>query len=44
MSRSLFRYPGGKARLAPLIARTIELNGLKGRVYCEPFAGGFGGR
>lgn len=37
MSRSLFRYPGGKARLAPLIARTIELNGLKGRVYTKTF-------
>ena len=36
MSRSMIRYTGGKARLAPLIARTIALNDLKRHDYCDP--------
>ena len=39
---SPLRYPGGKASLAPLLARTIEINGLTGCLYFEPFAGGAG--
>ena len=39
---SPLRYPGGKAPLATLLSRTIELNGLSGCSYFEPFAGGAG--
>ena len=39
---SPLRYPGGKAPLAPLLAKTIELNGLSGCTYFEPFTGGAG--
>ena len=39
---SPLRYPGGKASLASLLARTIELNDLRGCTYFEPFAGGAG--
>lgn len=36
------RYPGGKARFAPLIAEVIQRNGLDGGNYLEPYAGGAG--
>ena len=36
------RYPGGKARFAPLIADVIRANGLVGGHYLEPYAGGAG--
>jgi DNA adenine methylase len=36
------RYPGGKARFAPLIAEIIRRNGLSGAHYLEPYAGGAG--
>lgn len=39
---SPLRYPGGKAPLATLLSQTIELNGLKGCLYFEPYAGGGG--
>ena len=39
---SPLRYPGGKASLAPFLARTIAMNGLSGCSYYEPFAGGAG--
>ena len=39
---SPLRYPGGKASLAEFLARTIEVNGLSGCSYFEPFAGGAG--
>ena len=39
---SPLRYPGGKSSLAGLLAQTIELNGLTGCSYFEPFAGGAG--
>ena len=39
---SPLRYPGGKASLATLLSQTIELNGLTGCSYFEPFAGGAG--
>ncbi len=43
MPKQLFtplRYPGGKGKLAPFVAKVIETNGLKGGCYVEPFAGG----
>lgn len=36
------RYPGGKARFAPLIAEVLDTNGLSGGHYLEPYAGGAG--
>lgn len=36
------RYPGGKARFAPYVARVMEVNGLAGGHYLEPYAGGAG--
>jgi DNA adenine methylase len=36
------RYPGGKARFAPLIATVIADNDLTGGHYLEPYAGGAG--
>jgi len=39
---SPLRYPGGKALLATFLGRIIELNGLTGCLYFEPFAGGAG--
>jgi DNA adenine methylase len=34
------RYPGGKRRLAPVVKRLLEANGLKDIEYVEPYAGG----
>ena len=39
---SPLRYPGGKAALADFLEQTINLNGLSGCSYFEPFAGGAG--
>jgi DNA adenine methylase len=36
------RYPGGKARFAPMIADVINDNNLAGGHYLEPYAGGAG--
>lgn len=36
------RYPGGKARFAPFVASVMDLNGLRGGHYLEPYAGGAG--
>lgn len=36
------RYPGGKARFAPLIASIMKKSGLDGGHYLEPYAGGAG--
>ncbi|MBI3480270.1 MAG: DNA adenine methylase [Nitrosomonadales bacterium] len=36
------RYPGGKARFAPLIAEVMHTNNLVGGHYLEPYAGGAG--
>ena len=36
------RYPGGKARFAPLITEVIATNDLIGGHYLEPYAGGAG--
>jgi len=37
---SPLRYPGSKRRLAGYIAATIRLNGLRPKLFVEPFAGG----
>lgn len=37
---SPLRYPGGKAKLAPLVGELLALNGLVGGTYVEPYAGG----
>jgi DNA adenine methylase len=39
---SPLRYPGGKAKLSPLIKELMILNHLEDSVYIEPFAGGAG--
>jgi DNA adenine methylase len=39
---SPLRYPGGKACLAGLLSDVIDLNGLRGCAYYEPYAGGAG--
>lgn len=36
------RYPGGKARFAPFVARVMDINGVAGGHYLEPYAGGAG--
>lgn len=36
------RYPGGKARLAPLIVEVMRANNFVGGHYLEPYAGGAG--
>lgn len=36
------RYPGGKAKLAPLVMAIFEANGLTDGHYVEPYAGGAG--
>lgn len=41
-SPSPLRYPGGKAQLYPLVREIILANGLCGKTYVEPFAGGAG--
>lgn len=37
---SPLRYPGGKGKLAPYIEAILQMNGLEGAHYAEPFAGG----
>lgn len=39
---SPLRYPGGKAPFAPFIAKVMEVNGIVGGDYLEPYAGGAG--
>lgn len=39
---SPLRYPGGKAPFAPFIAKMMEVNGVGGGHYLEPYAGGAG--
>ncbi|WP_425327880.1 DNA adenine methylase [Pseudomonas nitroreducens] len=36
------RYPGGKGRFAPFVAELMDINGLHGGHYLEPYAGGAG--
>lgn len=37
---SPLRYPGGKRRLAGYVAEALQQNGLRPKLYVEPFAGG----
>jgi len=39
---SLLRYPGGKAKIYPVVKNIIETNNLRDKIYVEPFSGGFG--
>lgn len=39
---SPLRYPGGKAKLAPVLRELITANNLGDGVYAEPYAGGAG--
>jgi len=39
---SPLRYPGGKGSFTDFFGRLLELNGLEGGLYAEPFAGGAG--
>lgn len=39
---SPLRYPGGKARLAPYLARVLASQSVVIDTYCEPYAGGAG--
>jgi len=39
---SPLRYPGGKSKIYDKVKTIIETNSLGGRIYVEPFAGGFG--
>lgn len=39
---SPLRYPGGKARLAPYLARVLAAQSRGIDTYCEPYAGGAG--
>ena len=39
---SPLRYPGGKAPFASYIAKVMEINGVSGGHYLEPYAGGAG--
>jgi DNA adenine methylase len=39
---SPLRYPGGKAPFAPFLAKIMEVNGVSGGHYLEPYAGGAG--
>ncbi|HDR1882284.1 TPA: DNA adenine methylase, partial [Pasteurella multocida] len=41
MKNTPLRYPGGKAKFAPVIKQIIEKNNLSGH-YVEPYAGGAG--
>src|SRR5579883_3060614 len=37
---SPLRYPGAKRRFASYVAETLKLNGIKPKLFVEPFAGG----
>lgn len=37
---SPLRYPGGKGKLTPYVKALLQMNGLEGGHYVEPFAGG----
>lgn len=39
---SPLRYPGGKGAFTDFFGKILELNGLDGGLYAEPFAGGAG--
>ena len=42
MNYSPLRYPGGKAKITPLVNLLMESSGVKNGTYIEPFVGGAG--
>ena len=42
LTPSPLRYPGGKTKIYKFVRSVIEVNGLIGETYIEPFAGGAG--
>ncbi|WP_312692532.1 DNA adenine methylase [Caproiciproducens sp.] len=42
MNYSPLRYPGGKAKIAPLVELLINKSHIQNPIYVEPFAGGAG--
>lgn len=42
ITQTPLRYPGGKSQLRPYITALLEINGLTGGAYVEPYAGGAG--
>lgn len=42
ISYTPLRYPGGKAKIYKTVKEIIKNNNLSQKIYCEPFAGGFG--
>ncbi len=42
MNYSPLRYPGGKAKITPLVNLLMESSGVKNGTYVEPFVGGAG--
>lgn len=42
ITQSPLRYPGGKSSLSSFLAQVIQLNGVGGGTYVEPYAGGAG--
>ncbi len=42
MNYSPLRYPGGKAKITPLVNLLIESSGVQNGTYIEPFVGGAG--
>ena len=42
MNYSPLRYPGGKAKITPLVNLLMESSGVKNGTYIEPFVGGGG--
>lgn len=42
MNDSPLRYPGGKAKLVPLLDKIIDINFTEKPIFCEPFCGGAG--
>lgn len=42
MNYSPLRYPGGKAKIAPLVNLLMESSGVNNGTYIEPFVGGAG--
>lgn len=42
MNYSPLRYPGGKAKITPLVNLLMESSGIKNGTYIEPFVGGGG--
>lgn len=42
VTKSPFRYPGGKTQLTEFVKHTLSINNIVNGTYCEPFCGGAG--